>query len=86
MSDEPEIPAHLIELQRGFDAAHAAVVAASRRPGRMDTWPPEVVEELERLRAREREAAVELHRARAGTPFKAYEQQRRLLLVARSQG
>lgn len=83
---EEEIPENLIVLQQRFDAAHAAVVAASRRPGAVATWPPEAVEDLQRLQAAELAAVMELYRARVGTPFERYEHVKRLQEAAREGG
>ena len=86
MPDTPEIPAHLIDLQRAYDTAHTGVLAASRHPGRIADWPADAVAELEEARTVEREAAVALHRARAGTAFEAWEGQRRVQDAARAAG
>jgi hypothetical protein len=83
VTDEP-IPDDLIQAQRRFDTAHQAVVGASRRPGRTDTWPPEAVTELNRLREEERQATLALYDARDGTPFASYEQQKRIQAAART--
>jgi hypothetical protein len=77
-------PADLIQAQRRFDTAHQAVVTVSGRPGRIDTWPPEAVTELYRLREEEREATLALYDARDGTPFAPYEQQKRIQAAART--
>lgn len=81
-----DIPPDLLTAQRDFDAAHAAVVAASPRPGRVADWPAEERAELERLRRVRRLASVELHRARAGTEFADARQQERLRDAAREGG
>jgi hypothetical protein len=86
VADEPEIPADLIALQRRFDAAHAAVVAASAHPGPVADWPADAVAELRRAREAERQATVDLYRAREGTPFAAYPAQERLRDAAAEQG
>jgi hypothetical protein len=83
VTDEP-IPDDLILAQRRFDTAHQAVVAASRRPGRTDTWPTEAVAELHRLREEDRQAALAFYDARDGTPFAPYEQQKRIQAAART--
>lgn len=83
MADE-QIPEYLLQAQRRFDAAHAAVVAACRRPGPVASWPPDAIEELDRLRAEELAAALAQHDVRAGTAFEAYEMQKRVLVAARS--
>lgn len=66
----------MLTLQRAFDAAHAAVVAL---PDDADPG------ERGRLREAERAAVLALHRARAGTPFEAWEQQRRVQDAVRQQ-
>jgi hypothetical protein len=83
VTDQP-IPDDLIQAQRRFDTAHKAVVEASRRPGRTDTWPTEAVTELNRLREEERQAALALYDARDGTPFSPYQQQKRIQAAART--
>jgi hypothetical protein len=75
---DSEIPEHLIAAQQRFTQAHAAVAAASARPGPVAEWPAEDVAELRRAREEERQAAVELHRARKGTEFEPYAGQQRL--------
>ena len=66
MADEP-IPEDLLDLQREFNAAHDAVVTAARRK-----------EDIGALMDAERDLAVALHRRRAGTPWAAWEQQKRV--------
>lgn len=83
---DSEIPADLIALQRRSTQAHAAVIAASAHPGRTDTWPADAVAELRRLREEERQATVELYRAREGTEFAAYPAQQRLRDAAAEEG
>ena len=86
MPDTPDVPAHLIDLQRAYDTAHTAVLAASRHPGRVSDWPADARDELDRARTAERQAAVELHRARAGTAFEDWAGQRRVQDAARASG
>lgn len=74
MADEPEIPESMLELQRRFFAASDALKAlpADADPG-----------QREQLRTAERQAALALHDARAGTPFTDYGQQKRVAEAAR---
>lgn len=83
---DSEIPADLIALQRAFNRAHAAVVAASAHPGPVAEWPAEAVAELRRLREEERQATHALYDAREGTPFAAYPAQKRVRDAAAEQG
>jgi hypothetical protein len=64
---DSDIPPDLLDLQRQHTAALAAVKAAARAGG--DIGP---------LMAAERDLAVALHRRRAGTPWEAWEQQKRV--------
>jgi hypothetical protein len=72
---DPEVPPELVDAQRRFNAAHAAVVAAAKAG-----------EPIAELWAEERIAAVELHRLRAGTPWAAWDQQQRVREAAAGDG
>jgi hypothetical protein len=66
VADEP-IPQDLIDLQRQHTAAVAATKAAAAAR-----------EDITDLMAEERRLAVALHARRAGTPWAAWEQQKRV--------
>lgn len=83
VSDDTDIPPALIESQRRFDTARAAMVAASSRPGPIASWSPEDVERLEHARKEEVVAALGLQDAREAAGFGSYEQQKRLQAAAR---
>jgi len=79
----PEIPEHLIRLQRAFFDAHDRVVAASAHPGPVADWPAAAVDELHAAREAEVKAALALQDARAEAGFGAYDQQKRVQVAAR---
>lgn len=76
MSDDPEVPAHLIAAQRAYDAAEVALQAAV-----------EAGAELGDLRAEVRRAVVALHAARteAGPEWASWEGTRRIQKAARGE-
>jgi hypothetical protein len=78
------IPVHLIALQRAFDAARAAVVAASARSGPVAEWPEGAFAELEELRRAERDVALALGDAREAAGLGAYADAKRVQEAARS--
>jgi hypothetical protein len=70
------IPADLLAAQRAFDTAHAALMSA-----------PEDLPDVDRqgLRVAEREAALALQAARAGTPWASVAGQKELWAAARGE-
>lgn len=73
MATADEIPADLLDLQRQFNVAQAAVVTASAKD-----------EPIDDLMATARDLAVRLHRRRAGTPWEAWDAQKRVREAAAS--
>lgn len=67
------IPPALLTAQRAFDAATAAVKAASARPGPTADWTPKRREELGGLRVAQRVAMHALYDARAGTEYDTWD-------------
>ncbi len=74
MADDP-IPADLIALQSEFTAARAAVRRAAQTG-----------KDMEPLMAEERRLALALHDLREGTPWKPWEQQKRVRAAAAGGG
>lgn len=75
MADDSEIPQHLIDLQRKYDAADAAVRAA----------PDDLSQDqLDQLRQKRLDITNELVAARKGTEWESWAGQRKIHAAARS--